>query len=322
LLLVVVLFDQVSVPLPLTDARIPRPYATIAAEAGDFAVLQLPLGWRNSFGTWGAEQTQLQHYQSLHHKRMLAGNISRAPAFKFEYFTRIPLFRALTEAELYREVDAETLARARAQAGELMTLYDVRYLIVHEPIPLRYPYADTMPATRDLAFALLPLDPQPVTTGEGATAYRVLQPPIPDPLRVDFGAWSSAPYRDEGWADDEEVFAASANWVLGIQARCFFPVRGAGDRYLRMQIAPFAYPGAPPQTLTLSLNGHPLETAFSLSEGWQVVEVKLPESASRQGLNTLTLRLGHAITPSAVLPGSTDDRPLAAAVDWMEISGH
>jgi hypothetical protein len=319
LLLVVVLFDQVSVPMPLTDARIPRPYATIAAEAGDFAVLQLPLGWRNSFGTWGAERTQLEYYQSLHQKFMLAGNISRAPDFKFDYFIRIPLFRALTDTELYREVDAETLTRAQAQADELMRLYDVRYLIVHEPIPLRYPYVDTMPATRDLAFSLLPLDPEPVASADGATVYRVVQPSLPDTIRLDFGDWTSAPYRGPGWADDEEVFTASANWALGTEAQVFFPVRGLGDRRLSIQIAPFTYPDALPQVLTLSLNDQPLGPASVLDDGWQIVELTLPESLLRQGLNTLTFNFERAIAPASVLPGNTDDRPLAAAVDWMEI---
>jgi hypothetical protein len=320
LLLVIVLFDQVSVPLPLTDARVPGPYTVLTAEAGDFAVLQLPLGWRNSFGTWGAERTQLQYYQSLHHKRMLAGNISRAPDFKFEYFTRIPLFRALTDTELYREVDAETLDRAGDQAEELMALYDVRYLIVHDPIRLRYPYVDTMPATRDLAFSLLPLDSEPVASGDGATVYRVIQPSLPDPIRVDFGDWTAAPYRGRGWVDDEEVFAATGNWVLGTEATFFFPVRDAGDRHLSMHIAPFTYPGAAPQILTLSLNDHPLDGAWVLDAGWQVVGVSLPESVLRQGLNTLTLNFDHAAAPSSVLPDNTDDRPLSAAVDWMEIS--
>ncbi len=322
LILLIVLFDQVSIPLPLTDARVPESYAAIAAEPGDFAVLQLPLGWRNSFGTWGAERTQLQYYQSSHHKRMLAGNISRAPDFKFDYFTRIPLFRALTQTELYREVDAETLARARAQAGELMALYDVRYLIVHEPIPLRYPYVDTMPATRELAFSLIPLDSESVASGDGAFVYRVIQPPVPDPLRVDFGDWTSAPYRGEGWADDEEVFAATANWVLGTEARLFFPARGAGARVLRMQIAPFTFPTAPQQTMSMTLNGQQLmDVAISLREGWQVIEVTLSESALGQGLNILTLHFDHATPPSAVLTGVSDDRLLAAAVDWVEIGG-
>jgi len=88
-----------------------------------------------------------------------------------------------------------------------------------------------------------------------------------------------------------------------------------------MQIAPFSYPEALPQILTLSLNGQPLDVTLALDDDWQVVGVTLPESALRQGLNTLTLGFEHAVAPSSVLPGNADNRPLAAAVDWVEISG-
>jgi hypothetical protein len=319
-LLGVVLFDQVSAPLPLSDARVPAAYAAIAAETDDYAILQLPLGWRNSFGTLGAEQTQLQYYQAFHHKRTLAGNISRAPAFKFDYFRRIPLFYALTETEMYRTPDDVTLARATEQAGELLALYDVRYLVIHEPIPLRYPYVDTITATRTLALSLLPHDPEPVADADGARVYRLMQPPLPDPLRVDFGDWRAAPYRGEGWGDDEEIFGATANWAIGTQARLFFPVRGAGGRRLGLQIAPFGYPDAPGQTLTLDLNDRPLRGSFDLADGWQIIGVTLPADRLQPGLNTLTLHFGRATTPAAVL-GVPDDRLLAAAVDWMEVSG-
>jgi hypothetical protein len=320
LLLVVALFDQVSAPLPLTDARIPAPYRVIRDDPGDFAILQLPLGWRNSFGTRGAERTQLQYLQSYHHKRLLAGNTSRNPDFKFDYFTRIPLFRALTETEMYQKPDAETLTRAQEQAGELMALYDLRYLVVHEPIPLRFPEIDTTASTRDLAFQLMPVDPRPVAEGDGAAVFRIRQPAVPDPLRVDFGAWAAAPYRGEGWNDDEDVFAATANWVLGRRAEVFFPVRDVGTgRELSLQIAPFAYAGAPAQKLTLSLNGHELPKAMELHEGWQVVTARVAAVDLREGLNTLVLELDHAVAPAKVLPGNTDARPLSAAVDWLEV---
>ena len=320
LLLIVVLFDQLAVPLPLTDARIPAPYRAIAAEEDDFAVMTIPFGWRDSFGTKGSERTQVQYYQTLHHKRFLTGNTSRAPAFKFDYFLRIPLFRALTLVELYNPVDEETLARAREQTGDLMTLYDVRYLIVHDPVPLRYPEVDTTADALELAQSLMPLSPEPVGSGDGVIVYGVIQPPVPDPLRIDFGDWTAAPYRGEGWNDDEDVFAASANWALGTEAQIFFPVRGTGDRHLAIQIAPFAYSGVPLQTVTLSLNGQPLDASFPLGEGWQVVQATLPEPALRPGLNTLTLHFDHATQPVAVLPGASDERPLSAAVDWLEIS--
>jgi hypothetical protein len=178
-----------------------------------------------------------------------------------------------------------------------------------------------MPATRDLAFSLLPLEPEPVSSGDGALVYRVIQPAPPHPLRIDFGEWTSAPYRGEGWADDEQVFAATANWILGTKARFFFPVRGPGDRHVSIQITPFTYSGAASQTLTLSVNDRPLDVSWVLDPGWQVIQVSLPESVLRQGLNTLTLNFDHAIAPSSVLPGNTDNRPLSAAVDWVEISG-
>lgn len=320
LLLAVVLFDQLAVPLPLTDARIPRPYQAIAAETDDFAIMTIPFGWRDSFGTKGSERTQVQYYQAYHHKRLLTGNTSRAPQFKFDYYLRIPLFRALTAVELYNPVDEETLTRAREQAGELMALYDVRYLVVHDPVPLRYPEIDTTADALDLAREVMPLAAEPVAVGDGVSVYRVMQPPIPDVLRVDFGQWQAAPYRGEGWDDDEEVFAATANWAVGDEAQVFLPVRGGGNRRLSMQIAPFAYPGAAPQILTLRLNGQPLAGTFSLTEGWQTVETILPESDLRPGLNVLTLSFAHATPPASVLDGVDDTRPLAAAVDWLTLS--
>jgi len=318
-LLVLVLFDQVSVPLPLSDARVPEVYQEIAAQKDDFAILELPLGWRNSFGTLGAEETRLQYYQSYHHKRLLAGNISRAPAFKFEYFKRIPLFRAITEVEMYRTPDHDTMARAQAQAGELLTLYDLRYLIVHSAIPLRYPYVDTAVPTRELALALLPHEPTPLACAGGTCIYRLIQPSLPNPLRIELGEWRSSPYRGEGWGEDEEVFGARANWVIGSEARLFFPVRGTGDRRLALRVAPFAYPGAAQQTLTLTLNGQPIGKSIALDAGWQIVSIRVSHSMLRQGLNALTLHFAYAVPPAAVLD-IPDDRPLAAAVDWLEIS--
>ena len=107
-----VLLDGLSIPLPLTDARVPRGLCQIAAEPGDFAILPLPLGWRESFRTMGAEQTQIQYYQVVHGKRLLNGNASRIPDFKLAYFDRIGLIKSIVDEEMYQQVDD-----ARRQAG-------------------------------------------------------------------------------------------------------------------------------------------------------------------------------------------------------------
>ena len=89
---VAIVIEHLAVPLPTTDVRVPEVYRQIAAEPGQFTILQLPLGWRNSFGVLGSERTLLQYYQTVHGKPIIGGNISRAPAFKMDYFGRIPLF--------------------------------------------------------------------------------------------------------------------------------------------------------------------------------------------------------------------------------------
>jgi hypothetical protein len=307
LLLIVLLADQFSLPLSLTEARIPAVYEQIGAEPGDFTLMQLPLGWRNSYGTLGAERTQLQYFQAAHHRPMLGGNTSRNPAFKFDYYRHIPLFQAITETELY-DIPAETtLDQARRQAAELMTLYNIKYLVIHEPMPQRFPYVDTALATRSLALDLIPHQPEPVYQSPGVQAFAVEQAPIPEPLNLDFGTWPSTPYRGAGWAGDETIFAATANWVTAEEAVIFFPVRHEGqpnERRLALQIAPFSYPGMPQQSLSLSLNGHNLSDNYSLREGWQVIEAGLPAEFLSEGLNRLILRFAHTAQPRQVLPAN------------------
>jgi hypothetical protein len=305
LLLILLLFDQYSVPLPLTDARIPEVYRHIGSEPGNDTLLQLPLGWRNSYGTLGAEQTQLQYYQSAHQRPTLGGNTSRNPAFKFDYYANIPLFKTLTEAELYRQVDETTLQHARLQAAELMTLYNINYLVIHEPIPQRKPYEDIYLATRKLGLDLIPHQVKPIYESAGVQAFAVQQAEIPNPLILDFGDWRSDPYRGEGWTANEEIFAATANWATTTEAVIFFPARGGGERRLSIQIAPFTYPNMPPQSVSLSLNGRNLVGSYSLHENWQLVEVVLPAAAMVEGLNRLVLHFAQTAQPRQVLPATT-----------------
>ena len=321
------LFDQLALPLPLTSAVVPDIYTAIGAESDAFSLLQFPLGWRNSFGVFGAERTQIQYYQHVHRKPMIGGNISRSPAFKFDYYRNIPLFQAFAQTQLPSNdpaVDPDTLERARLQAAELMTLYNVGYVIFHQPIPGRKPYEDTFEATRDLARALLPLAPEPSYVSAEGTAYQVNRPPVPEVLRLDFGDWRADPYRGEGWGHNENVQGAGAVWAIAPEAIIFFPVEGEGDRQLTAHLTPFGYPGSPPQQMRLTLNDQPqpIHTA-TLSDGWQILELTLPAQNLQPGLNRLKFQFAHQarprdVLPSAALIGSTG---VSVPVD-VEINSH
>lgn len=317
LLLAALSFEHLSIPLPLTDARIPEVCYQIGAEPGHFAILQLPMGWRNSFGTLGSERTQAQYYQAAHHKPIISGNISRNPPFKFEYFRQVSLFKSISALELYKEVGAATRERDKALAPELMYLYDVRYLLILPPIPGRLPYADTMTRTVDYALEILPLEPEPAYDKESVLAYRVIQPPPRADFTIDFGLEETEMYRGEGWSWNEEIGGVSANWATAQWARVFVPLRQEGDYKLTLAALPFSYQGAPPQKVKITMNSH-LISELSLAANWAPYEVDIPSTTIRYGLNELTLHFSHLASPQDVLPESPDQRTLAVAVDYVK----
>ncbi len=301
-----IVFEHLAVPLPLTDMRVPVLYAEIAADPRPVSVLQAPLGWRNSFGVLGPESTLLQYFQSAHGKPILGGNISRAPDFKMEYFRRVPYFYALTETEFGRPVAPEVLAAAQAQAADLMLLYDTGYVVLTPPVPGRYPYVDTWRATWDFLKTTLPLEAEPFWAQDGYEAYRVIQPEADDSFRIDLGAPATFAYRGEGWDAPEEdaIYDASAVWAMDDASRLFLPLREVDPNAtytVAAQVHPFNYPGAPVQTVTLAVNGEPLDTR-TLAGGWQTVAWDAPGALLKNGLNRLELRWAWTAAPRDV-PG-------------------
>jgi hypothetical protein len=302
-----IVFEHLALPLPLSDARIPGLYETIAADPRPISVLHTPLGWRNSFGVFGPERTQLQYYQTAHVKPMLGGNISRAPDFKMEYFRRIPFFQALTEIQFGRNVPPETLAAAQAQAADLMYLYNTGYLVLMPPIPQRLPYADHWQDAWTFAKETLPLEAAPFYAADGIEAYRIVQPPGEDQFTLDLGVAGSYPYRGEGWdaAEVDQPYETPATWALGDQSRLFLPLRNVdpeADYTISLRLRPFSYPNSPPQTVSLDVNGVP-HPALTLHDDWQMVSWQTPGSVLIDGLNWLTLHWAHSASPRSVLGG-------------------
>ena len=300
-----ILFEHAAVPLPTSDARVPAIYDRIAAEPDEFALMQIPLGWRNSFGVFGVERTQIQYYQTRHGKPMLGGNISRAPAFKMEYFRRIPLFQAIADVEFGKEPDPVLVEKARGQAPELMRLYNVRYLILFPPIPGRYPYAETWQRSWAFAKEVIPIEEEPFWAGEGIEAYRVIQPPAPVAMRVDLGEEGTEPYLGEGWYRNEVIQGRSAVWAgaAGTEARVFLRADGDGPHTLTLSVMPFAYPGAPMQMLQVLVNGRAVGSPVALAAGWQDLTFEIPAGVTRNHTNVITLRFAWTKRPRDVFEG-------------------
>lgn len=293
LLLVVLLLDQVAVPLPLNDLRAPPIYQIIAAEPGDFTIAQLPLGWRNSYGVLGKERTTIQAYQAVHQKRMLGGNISRNPPFKFVYFAELPVFGTIARLEQGEPPDAATEAADRAAAPSLIALYDLQFLAVHR----KYDVTEAEAYAR----RVLPLD---LISDDGATAlYRVRPQPVTLPTTIAFGEPAGRPYRGDGWTGEELYEGRPIRWSTRQSARIFVPnLAGSGATVpLTVRAAPFDYPDRPEGTLRLRLNGH-LLGELPLRSGFHDYRVTATAAQFVRGANRLDVEVDRTVRPADVLP--------------------
>lgn len=292
------LFEHAAVPLPLTDARVPDVYAQIAREPGDFAVLTLPLGWRNSFGQLGAEDARVQYYQSVHQKFIFPANIQRNPPYLFDYFARVPIFHSITELEFYRDVSPETRTRDKSLAPMLMAFFDVRYVVIHPAIPGRPPYSDTCGAVVEYVQNVLPLG-EKIFERDGILAYRVNQATIPVRQEIRFGSDAVSIYQSAGWDQNEVLANKPANWSNQREARIVFPLREVADQQLTVRAMPFAAG----QKMQLVVNDVALQT-FEMKTGWQDYTLTIPARALHPGINHLVLRFANLTRPRDSVPAN------------------
>ncbi len=217
-LLLLFLCEHLSIPLPLSDFRVPAIYQRLAAQPGDFTVLELPTGWRNGARVMGKSDILImmeQWYQTQHGKRRLGGNTSRNPAYKFQYFTNAPLLgdlialmnaeagADLAKNEIARVVEgnfAEIVARNQVLAPTVLAFLDVQYVTVHveqaTPALLRF-IDEALPLT------LVDEWQGPDWRGTPSTIrlYRVAAVPSPVARSLDLAASSSSLYLAEGWSN-------------------------------------------------------------------------------------------------------------------------
>jgi len=281
-------FEHLSVPLPLSDMRVPEVYRAIAAEPGDFAVLEVPLAWRNGFritGTHHAAFMYAQFYQTVHHKRILGGNTSRNPEFKFQYFTEAPVINSLIALETGHEIDQATLKEDQALAPEVLRFLGVRYIVVHTL------QTDDPQVTPDRVIPYLEatLPVERFHDQGGIVAYRVKLPPPADEITIDLDSELARLNRAEGWGRPTLLGQGLSGyrWVQRREARLLVHLNGEAQvMWLR------AFCPAWDQELTVMFNGRRL-VPIELEQGWGEYKLEVPAEQVKAGLNEVRFRFAR-----------------------------
>ena len=264
-------FESLAVPIRLSDLRAPAIYEQIRQEPGDFTVLELPLGWRNGFRVTGAQHNAImyeQFYQTTSQKRMLGGNTSRNPEFKFDYFVRAPLIRSLIALEEKRALPAAPPRSADRPPWPPMCCASSTCATSSSTRPTpAAPLEDYLAGVAALEL---------VYDQDNVRAYRVDLPPAPDDRQRDrWPATWAACTLGEGWSEPEGTY----RWAQRQDARLFLPLQ-AGRAY-RLTLRAMA-PGAGPDASRSASTAAPWRR-LPLAEGWQDLTVDLPAGARSPG---------------------------------------
>jgi hypothetical protein len=298
LLLGVLLFEHLSAPLPLSDLRVPALYERVAKEAGDFALLEVPPGWRNGARVAGKMDTVIMQQlwnQTSHGKRVLGGNTSRNPEFKFQYFSEDPtlalLIASTNSADIpQHEALRELLASRqitdwdRARARDLAALLRIRYVMVHR---------DKIPAeTERVLRALLPLEL--VEEAGDLALYRVAGDLVA-PRSLALGDDAGRPVLGEGWsppAGTPGVYAQrpEVRLLLSLPRE-------------RTKVRLHGHSLAPNQQVSLVVNGREIASGLFPDEpGWLALDV--PGAPDRPPLSDVRLRFSRLAPVTELAPGS------------------
>ncbi|MGB3906585.1 MAG: interleukin-like EMT inducer domain-containing protein [Anaerolineae bacterium] len=281
-----ILIEHLSVPLPLSDMKVPGIYQTIAAEEGDFSVLEIPLAWRNGFRVTGTKDPVImfeQFYQTTHEKRLVGGNTSRNPEFSFQYFTEAPVINSIIALETGHEVSRETWDQDRQLAPSVLSLLNARYVILH---------TDEIPAVLH-DYVTYVVGGEEVYDRGGIVAYRVTAPTPRQETVIDLGTDAARLNLGEGWSETggEHV------WAQRKETRVFVSLPHKRQQMTLRVMAP-----GPDQILEIVLNGHAV-TRRNLSAGWQEYQVALPVDHLRDGPNELRFRFTRMYPVSEIRDG-------------------
>jgi hypothetical protein len=104
-------------------------YRQIAAETGDFTLLEVPFGVRSGLDRIGSGGEILQYYQPVHGKGLLNGMIARLPTSVFAFYRESPALLLLSSAP----TDATHNELAADFAG-VLAWSRTRYVLVHRSL--------------------------------------------------------------------------------------------------------------------------------------------------------------------------------------------
>jgi hypothetical protein len=331
LLLTIIGLEFSIVPVPLIDARLPKVYEGIA-RAPDGTVLDVPWYWSVS---------KYQHYQTLHHKRLVLGQAPRLSlAVDFTYADAIPFVQLFKNPQLIKDYEAQPVDRG--DVLRFIEFFDLSFIVIHRDLLdpaffvyfVRHPWDRSPPSPtlmpapevfeRLMRFLVTHFPVAHVEEDGDIVVLKLARAPQADDLwmgqqgtRLDFDATRPQFFLTEGWSLPERWRDLTFAWAAAKESRLWVYLPQGQAITMELRVQPFTFPGSPPQGMTIEVNGRVLSHISLAAGAWQSYTVHLAPTDLVQRINTIRFVYDHTASPAEVLPGNGDHRQLAVNFDYI-----
>jgi hypothetical protein len=313
-LCLLLIFEHLSIPLPISNLQSPEIYSQIANEPGNWTVMEIPLAWRNGFRVTGSYRADsqapidrifmyAQFFQATQQHPILNGNTSRNPELKFQYFAETPVLNSLLAIQEGHEIDDTTRARDQELAPRVLQFFGTKYIIWHAPF--EQANRDVANKTRAYIEETFPVTKinESYENGRGTVTYRVDDPstllgtgsPANDALILKPDDPLARLYLGEGWG----ALGGEAFWAQRNDAKLFFSL--TAPRALTLTLQNFVPSPSSGQGLTVRVNGNQIAQYRPIPVTDEIFRVKVPASVLQSGVNEIVLEF-DATVPISQIP--------------------
>jgi hypothetical protein len=124
-----ILFEFLAIPYPMSSAKVPNFYYSLANDPEDYAILEVP----SLTPTLAAQE--IMYYQTIHEKKLVRGCVSRVPNYAKEFSDSRPFISQLSHLCIFdrtiptrNDIVKQNITDIGAS---ILNFYNIRYIILH-----------------------------------------------------------------------------------------------------------------------------------------------------------------------------------------------
>jgi hypothetical protein len=309
LIVVAVALEYVIAPVHLVDARTPAIYERIRSTGEeDGTLLDVPLRWTHF---------RYEYHQITHGKRLLLGQAPRLSlSLIATYADSVPFMKLFKSPEILGEYEGMSLDRR--DVLHFIEFFDLSWIVIHKQLLAPDIFNRLMPFLR----SHFPIAQE--VEGDDIVALRLARDSSNADLLVgadgyflDFGSTVPQFFLTEGYSIPERWGELTVAWSEGKASDLWVYFPRVEDFTMELRLLPFIFPDSPPQSMTIVVNGKPMEELTVATQAWRSYTVPLPKVHLKRGINTFRFLYRYAVSPASVIPGAQDPRRLGVAFDFV-----